>query len=269
MLGEKIKKLREKNNMTQKQLSNKSGISVSYIQQLEYGKKENPSIETLNKIASALGVTINRLVGNKKTKTQQVLEILLKDGFTLNQIANETNIDINDLENMLNNKPFIFKNFKKLFEYLGYTDEEIVRILMEDIYVNTVYNNDGTNLEQNKLKKMFLDETLSLDEILLGSADEDKDFLTQMYYAGALNTNGVMKDNNYSKKSSIKFDTNDLDILDSIEPLLKFMKINNYPVDKLNNKTIRYLYEKIRDLLEFEFYKLEKNNFKIPNNKEK
>ncbi|WP_102399507.1 helix-turn-helix domain-containing protein [Haloimpatiens massiliensis] len=62
MLGKAIKQIREKKGLTQKQLSDDSGISISYIQQLEYGKKENPSTEILKKISEALGVSIINLI---------------------------------------------------------------------------------------------------------------------------------------------------------------------------------------------------------------
>lgn len=57
------------------------------------------------------------------------------------------------------------------------------------------------------------------------------------------------------------------DLMIPINKLIDFLKADNYPVDKLNKQTTSYIYEKITDLLEFEFYKLEKNNFNIPNDK--
>ena len=40
MVGENIKKIRKSRRLTQKELSEKAGISISYIQQLEYGIKK-------------------------------------------------------------------------------------------------------------------------------------------------------------------------------------------------------------------------------------
>lgn len=264
-IGENIKELRNKNNLTQEELATKTGLSKNAIWNYENNKRK-PNIEILNKIANALGVPINYLVGSKKTITQQAIEMLIKEGFTIQQIAKEANIPIDDLKNMFNNNSFNLGTFRKLFKYLGSTDEQMIETLMKDLYTNCVYNNDGNDPEKNVLKKMFLGETLSLDEVLMNTSEEDKEFLTQMYYAGALNTNGVIKDTNSPKRNSIKLDINDLDIMGPIEHLLKFMQTDNYPINKLNNKTLRYLYEKITDLLEFEFYRLEKNDFKVPNN---
>ncbi len=58
MLGKRIKEIRKSKGISQKKLSDECNVSISYIQQLEYGKKENPSIEILNKIATALDVSV-------------------------------------------------------------------------------------------------------------------------------------------------------------------------------------------------------------------
>lgn len=58
--GEKIKHLRLERNLTQKALANKCGMYESQIRKYETGKA-NPKIETLQKIAKALNVSINEL----------------------------------------------------------------------------------------------------------------------------------------------------------------------------------------------------------------
>lgn len=55
-----IKEIRLKNNMTQEELSQKSGISESYISELENNLKM-PTILTLCKLAEALEVEITKL----------------------------------------------------------------------------------------------------------------------------------------------------------------------------------------------------------------
>ncbi|MGG5460029.1 helix-turn-helix domain-containing protein [Clostridium sp. B9] len=72
---------------------------------------------------------------------------------------------------------------------------------------------------------------------------------------------------NFSEKQPTTSSQNDL--MEPINKLIDFLKSDNYPVDKLNNQTLSYIYEKITDLLEFEFYKLEKNNFNITDKKRK
>lgn len=56
-IGEGIKAARKAANLTQKQLAEKMGVSYVNIAQWENGRR-NPKIETLQKIADALGYTI-------------------------------------------------------------------------------------------------------------------------------------------------------------------------------------------------------------------
>jgi len=61
---EKIKTLRSMKNLTQSRLAIESGVSQSYINELERGKKNNPSVVVLVKLAKALGVSIMELLDN-------------------------------------------------------------------------------------------------------------------------------------------------------------------------------------------------------------
>ena len=61
---EQIKYCREEKNISLSELSSKSGISYSYLLQLEAGKKFNPSLDTLDKICDALDIDITFLFIN-------------------------------------------------------------------------------------------------------------------------------------------------------------------------------------------------------------
>jgi Predicted transcriptional regulators len=58
----KIKDVRMRKKMTQQQLSEKSGLSQAYINELENGRKVNPSIIVLDRIAAVLQVSIAELL---------------------------------------------------------------------------------------------------------------------------------------------------------------------------------------------------------------
>ena len=60
--SEKIKELREAKGITQGELSRLSGVSVAEICRIEKGERQNPSINLLNKLLSALEVDINTYV---------------------------------------------------------------------------------------------------------------------------------------------------------------------------------------------------------------
>lgn len=57
-VGENIRKLRRKRELTQAELAEKSTVSYSMVCKLESGEQKNPSLETLKKIASALKVPV-------------------------------------------------------------------------------------------------------------------------------------------------------------------------------------------------------------------
>lgn len=56
-----IKKVREENNISIYQLSKKTGISRTYLVELENNKKSNPTIQILYQIALVLNVNIKDL----------------------------------------------------------------------------------------------------------------------------------------------------------------------------------------------------------------
>lgn len=58
MYNNKIKKFRQKRNMTLKDLAEEIGISVGYLSHLERGSRSNPSKEVMENIAEALGASI-------------------------------------------------------------------------------------------------------------------------------------------------------------------------------------------------------------------
>ncbi len=60
-MNELIKAYREANGWTQTRLADESGVSQTYISELEAGKY-SPNLSILRKLAYALGVPINELL---------------------------------------------------------------------------------------------------------------------------------------------------------------------------------------------------------------
>lgn len=58
----KVKKLREKLGLSQEKLARLADVSNNTIINIESGKQQNPTVETIKKIANALGVSIEELV---------------------------------------------------------------------------------------------------------------------------------------------------------------------------------------------------------------
>lgn len=62
ILKYKVRELRKKKNLTQIGLSKKAGVSRTVISNLESGKEFRTSTHTLNKVAEALGTTVDKIL---------------------------------------------------------------------------------------------------------------------------------------------------------------------------------------------------------------
>ena len=61
-----LKKLRNKKGWSQEKLAREAGISYQTLIKIEQGRIQNPKLETLIKLAKALGVSLDKLVGSQK-----------------------------------------------------------------------------------------------------------------------------------------------------------------------------------------------------------
>lgn len=59
----RVRYYRKLRSMTQSQLAERVGVTQAYICSLENGKRTNPSLQLLLKIARALDVTVEELAG--------------------------------------------------------------------------------------------------------------------------------------------------------------------------------------------------------------
>jgi len=57
-----IAALREAKAMTQRELAAKVGVTPGYLALLELGKRKNPSLDVVKKLARALGVPVGELL---------------------------------------------------------------------------------------------------------------------------------------------------------------------------------------------------------------
>lgn len=58
MYKNRLEKIRKEKGMTMQKLADLSGLSLGYICHLEKGSRNNPSIETMEKIAKALNKSV-------------------------------------------------------------------------------------------------------------------------------------------------------------------------------------------------------------------
>ena len=61
----RILDLRNKAGITQVELARKIGITPAYLCDLEKGKKKNPSVSVMIRLAEALNVTVNDLLDQR------------------------------------------------------------------------------------------------------------------------------------------------------------------------------------------------------------
>jgi len=63
-----IKKLRNKKGWSQEKLAREADISYQTLIKIEQDRIKNPKLQTLVKLAKALRISIDELIGNQKSK---------------------------------------------------------------------------------------------------------------------------------------------------------------------------------------------------------
>lgn len=67
MIGERIKRLREKNGYSITELAHLANVSKSYLSYIERNLQNNPSLQFLSKLAVPLETNVEYLLGNFKS----------------------------------------------------------------------------------------------------------------------------------------------------------------------------------------------------------
>lgn len=93
IIGENIKKIRKHKGMSAMDVANKSGVSNATISQIENGRRQTLQADTLEKVAGALGVTTDDLLGDSDTvkfETNDIVDVLniinYAEGITLDDV---------------------------------------------------------------------------------------------------------------------------------------------------------------------------------------
>ncbi len=104
ILGMKIRKTRHKNKLSLKQLSQSSGLSLSYISEIEKGKKY-PKPEMLFKLAKALNCTYEDLVSLNFENDGNPVTAILNSPFLNELPLKEFGISMSEIFELANNTP--------------------------------------------------------------------------------------------------------------------------------------------------------------------
>lgn len=141
-IANKIKNYRKEQNMTQEELSKKSGINISTIKKYET-RNRNPKYEQLAKIASALGININTFFDLEVNTISDILSLLIK-------LDKSTDIKWNVIKD----------EYGKIIPdsiSLSFSDEEINNALA------TYLSNKETHIKKNE-ESGSIDYSLNIDE---------------------------------------------------------------------------------------------------------
>lgn len=124
VIGKNIKILREKKGLSKKKLSELSGVSVSYISELENLKKNSPSIEIIDKLANALDVTKGDLLkDNDEQFTEDTNKFIIQKSYLYTK-ENTSEYDVSDNLNEIN-------ELIKLVKKLNNEDTKIIKNIVK------------------------------------------------------------------------------------------------------------------------------------------
>lgn len=110
IFGLKLKHLRTKKKLNPQQLSEKSGISNSYLNEIEKGKKY-PKTDKIDALAKALGVKYDELVALKLPKDYAALELLLQSNTLSDLPLDMLGFDLTSVVDLLSNSPMKINAF--------------------------------------------------------------------------------------------------------------------------------------------------------------
>jgi transcriptional regulator with XRE-family HTH domain len=61
-IGKMLQDRREATGLTREQLAKKAKVTTAYVSMMEAGKRKNPSLAILQRLAKALGVSVSELL---------------------------------------------------------------------------------------------------------------------------------------------------------------------------------------------------------------
>lgn len=89
LVGKRIRALRNEKNINLPELAEKAGVSKGFLSQLENDDEANPSLDSLNKVAKALGITLAALLEKDPVKPRRIIPEYVDPG--LKEFIEESN----------------------------------------------------------------------------------------------------------------------------------------------------------------------------------
>jgi transcriptional regulator with XRE-family HTH domain/Zn-dependent peptidase ImmA (M78 family) len=178
IFGLKLKQLRQEKEFSLQDLSNISGLSMSYINEIEKGKKY-PKADKISALAEALGIEYDSLVSLKLNKKLQPISNLLKSNFLTEIPFDFFGIDPANLLEMLSDAPTKLSAFINTIIKIG----KSYSMSVEQFYFavlrsyQEMHNNYFPELEEMAeafLKKNKISEDTVIDEFYLSNLLSDQ-----------------------------------------------------------------------------------------------
>lgn len=88
-IGERVRKLRMKNQLSQEQLAFAAEITTAYLGQIERNEK-NPTVLVISKICDALGIELSEFFSEETIPTQKIDAVTIQ---ILNQLRDQEEED--------------------------------------------------------------------------------------------------------------------------------------------------------------------------------
>ena len=86
LIGQRITNLREEAGLSKPQLASRAGVARSLINKLEDGSADNPTLDKLQKIATALNVSVAYLIGEGYAIPEKLRSLALQSGLTYREL---------------------------------------------------------------------------------------------------------------------------------------------------------------------------------------
>lgn len=128
--GEIIRAKREEKNISLVDFANQAGISPGYLSQLENGRKANPSLGLLMRIADALDLDIDDLLGIEQENESPAARVPSLLRLIIAKDRNMKALEDKEIQKKICNLLDHLLDSKYLIE-----DEALYRLFLEDVYV--------------------------------------------------------------------------------------------------------------------------------------
>ena len=137
-VGELIRAKREEYNISLVDFARQVHISPGYLSQLENGKKTNPSLEVMLKIAQELDLDIDSLLGLDQESETPALRIPSLLRLVIAKDRNLKALEDREIQRKISNLLDRILQSKYLIE-----DSELYGLFLEDLYVQTKPPSNG------------------------------------------------------------------------------------------------------------------------------